>query len=98
MPYHPSSSPPLIVRPPPPTPIQVQVTTSSGSDPFDGDVYVTMTGLDGTSEEQRLTNGQQGNFLAGAVSDFTIKAGDVGQLSSLSVRMVGIGRGIMEGV
>ena len=69
---------------------QVQVTTSASSDPFDGDVYITMTGLDGTSEEQRLTNSEKGNFLAGASAAFSFKAGDAGQLSTISVRMVSV--------
>ncbi len=68
---------------------KAKVITGDYSDPFDGDVYITMTGLDGTGTEQKLTNDQTtGNFLASAVSEFKFKTGDPGQLSNISVRMV----------
>jgi hypothetical protein len=52
---------------------QVKVVTSTSSDPYDGDVYISLTGLDGSSEEQRLTNSKPGNFLPDATAEFTIK-------------------------
>lgn len=81
--------------------------TSENSEAYDGDVYITMTGLDGTSEEIKLLHPGAGGaaaaagadgvtaaapvtsalFSSSAPSDFTIKAGGVGALSSLSVRM-----------
>lgn len=78
---------------------KVKVVTSDSSDNFDGNVYVKLTGLDGSSEEVKLTPPAPADsdssplalYNSGATSEFTIKAGCVGTLSSLQVRMESTG-------
>ena len=75
--------------------------TSDTSDNFDGDVYIKLAGLDGSSDEVKLTppaptdtsiaSAPPALYNAGATSEFTIKTGCVGTLSSLQVRMDGTG-------
>ena len=77
---------------------QVKVHTTSYSDPFDGDVYLTLAGLEGSSSEVRLTNSSAGNFLAGAAAEFSVKLADVGTINNATVRMVRAGRGADGGL
>jgi hypothetical protein len=67
----------------------VVVYTSNVSDgAFDGYVYLTLSGLEGSSAEVQLTKASANNFAVKGVDTFRIKAADVGALNSVTVRIV----------
>ncbi len=63
--------------------IQIIVHTSKDQvDPYDGDVVVLMTGLYGTTDEEKLV-GSTAVFAPGSAEAFTLKARDVGALAKV---------------
>ena len=69
--------------------LQVVVYTSDVPDgAFDGVVYLTLSGLEGSTQELPLVNSLPNNFGVKAVDTFTIRAGDVGALNSATLRIV----------
>ena len=55
---------------------------------FDGVVYLTLSGLEGSTLELPLVNSLPNNFGVKAIDTFTIRAGDVGALNSATLRIV----------
>ena len=65
------------------------VTTSDVPDgAFDGVVYVTLTGLEGSTAEMPLVNSQPTNFGVKTVDTFSIRAADIGAINSVIIRIV----------
>ena len=55
---HPSHTPPTLFTP-----------LCQCSDNFDGNVYLVLSGLDGSSQETKLSNGKTANFYTGTVAE-----------------------------
>ena len=67
----------------------ITTSTSNTSKGFDGQVYITITGDDGSTQEAQLTPPWDGAslFQASATDSFYINAVDVGQLQSIDLRV-----------
>lgn len=71
--------------------LKLNVVTSDVEEAsFDGDVFITLTGLDGVTEEVQLVNDAPAgrNFQRSGADTFTINVADVGALRSMNVRPV----------
>eukprot|EP00798_Chlamydomonas_sp_ICE-L_P008862 gene8862-3748_t len=73
------------------TEYKVKVCSSVESDPFDGDLYLTLAGVEGSASEVRLSNNVSGNFHPGVVADFSMTAGSVGTITGATVRIATTG-------
>ena len=71
--------------------LQVVVHTSDVPDgAFDGLVYLTLSGLEGSTSELPLVNTMPSNFGIKAVDTFTVRAVDVGALNTAVLRIVSV--------
>ncbi len=66
---------------------KVTVYTSKGQAGagYDGDVFLVLTGMYGTTDEEELINSSDPAFLPDGSETFTVNARDVGALSKVSI-------------
>ncbi len=72
--------------------LQVTVfTTAASTDTFDGSIFVTMSGLFGSNDENELVTDAAVSLAPGTGTDYALRDSDLGTLYSVAVRLAKTG-------
>jgi hypothetical protein len=63
--------------------VVIHTGKDQGSAGYDGDVYISLTGMYGSTEAKEMVNGSDPAFLPGSAESFSLTARDVGALSKV---------------
>ena len=63
--------------------VVIYTSKDQGSGGYDGDVYIALTGMYGSTEAKELVNGSDPAFLPGGAESFNLNTRDVGALSKV---------------